>query len=116
VKYFFSTLGETITVQFEKVQWQELGTQQEPNNSTGNNQSLHHDNVIAKRFESSVAQAALKKDQGGNTDIPRHLTELQRKEVELSPTMVATMGCSFEEQQNEMANHIVKQIYDVIRH
>ena len=52
---------------------------------------------------------------GATADIPWQLTDDQARALAPDATLVATMKRMFEEQQNELTNHIIRHVTNVIK-
>lgn len=90
--------------------------QYETDNVAGNNNQLPQSyNDMVAHSKSSVSGRAAESNRQGEIDLLRHLTKEQLREVALNCNVASTITRLLKEQQNDMANHIVSQMSDVIK-
>lgn len=92
-----------------------MRNQLNPSDTTGN--SLPPRPAIERVgcTQSLIAQLVPDQAPGGDVDVPRHLGDKQRRQLEPSPIMMAIMRRLLEEHHNELTNNVTKHLADVIK-
>lgn len=85
------------------------------NNVTSNNSPPNPVTKRVARAKSSNVQSTANQGQIGEVDIPKQLTEEQRRQLKANPVTIATMRRIIEEQHNDLTNLVSMCVTDTAR-